>query len=53
MAKEFDGKIALATGGNRGIRRSIAAAFARAGAQTVLVPSNDKNLAGAADGIAE
>ena len=49
---EFDGKIVVITGGSRGIGRAIAAAFAQAGAQTVLAASSTANLAAAAQAIA-
>jgi NAD(P)-dependent dehydrogenase (short-subunit alcohol dehydrogenase family) len=52
MAKEFDGKVVVVTGGSRGIGRSIAQAFAREGAQLVLVSSSDANLAAAAKTMA-
>src|SRR5882762_10329374 len=56
MPGEFAGKVAVITGGSRGIGREIAVDFAKAGAQTVIVSSSDANLAtktiGAAGGPA-
>ena len=37
MSEEFSNKVAVVTGGSRGIGREIAADLARAGAQTVIV----------------
>src|SRR5262245_56941302 len=52
MPGEFSNKLAVVTGGSRGIGREIAVELARAGAQTVIVSSSADNLASAAKTIA-
>jgi len=52
MPGEFQGKVAVITGGSRGIGREIAVDFARQGAQTVIVSSSADNLAAATKTIA-
>jgi 3-oxoacyl-[acyl-carrier protein] reductase len=53
MAGQFQGKVAVITGGSRGIGRAVAVAFAREGAQTVIASSSEANLAGASKTIAQ
>lgn len=53
MPGQFQNKVVVVTGGSRGIGREIASAFAREGAQTVIVSSSDANLASAAKVVAE
>ena len=52
VSGEFFNKVAVVTGGSRGIGRQIAADLARAGAQTVIVSSSTENLAAASKTIA-
>ena len=44
MSKEFDGKVALITGGSRGIGKAIAGKLAQKGANTIITffKSRDK-----------
>lgn len=51
MAGEFSNKIVVITGGSRGIGLGIGKAFAREGAQIVLVSSSAENLANAAKAV--
>jgi 3-oxoacyl-[acyl-carrier protein] reductase len=53
MAKEFQGKVVVISGGSRGIGRAIGMDFTREGAQCVLAASSAANLAQAAKMIAQ
>jgi len=52
MSNELAGKVAVITGGSRGIGRAIAKAFAAQGAQTVLAAKSEANLKKTAEEIA-
>ncbi len=52
MSSELSGKVAVITGGSRGIGGAIAKALAAQGAQTVLAAMTEANLKKAADEIA-
>ena len=52
MSSELSGKVAVITGGSRGIGRAIAMAMAAQGAQTVLAASSEANLKKTASEIA-
>src|SRR5215831_1365843 len=52
MSGEFKDKVVVISGGSRGIGRSVALAFAREGARTVLAASSEPNLAAAAKAVA-
>ena len=52
MSNELSGKVAVISGGSRGIGRAIAMAFAEAGAETVLAAKSEANLKKTADEIA-
>ena len=52
MPGEFTNKVVVVSGGSRGIGREIAAEFARAGAQTIIVSSSAANLTAASATIA-
>ena len=52
VAKGFEGKVVVVSGGSRGIGRAIGVAFARDGAQCVLASANPATLAEGAKAVA-
>jgi NAD(P)-dependent dehydrogenase (short-subunit alcohol dehydrogenase family) len=52
MARSLDGKVAIVTGGSRGIGRAIAAALLRQGAQVTVTGVNKEHLREAEDELA-
>jgi len=53
MHIRLDGKVAIVTGGSRGIGKSIAQAFAEAGAQVMITSRNEESCKAAAEAIGE
>jgi NAD(P)-dependent dehydrogenase (short-subunit alcohol dehydrogenase family) len=51
MDVRFDGKVALVTGGSRGIGRAAAAALAASGAQVMIVSRKEESLRATADAL--
>ncbi|MDH3371821.1 MAG: SDR family oxidoreductase [Gammaproteobacteria bacterium] len=52
MQIDLSGRVALITGGNRGLGAAMAAALSAAGAQLALVARNEEKLAGVCDALA-
>lgn len=51
MDIRFDGKVALVTGGSRGIGRAAAATLAASGAQVMIVSRKEESLRATADAL--